>query len=151
MRIVFYSALTQATLSFNLDYSSFIYLLEYSETFKGLSNVKQLALRPKVIWDDGSINSRRYKRWRGDESSLVGGNLETAAIYLFLQVTNSLDSLEMLGGSVQVLLPEQDQPLKLQQTLSQVSPNLTLQSSIFVCFQSNPQTPRVCITRTSRP
>jgi len=29
----------------------------------------------------------------------VGGNLETAAVYHFLQVTNSLDSLEVIGGN----------------------------------------------------
>jgi len=39
------------------------------------------------------------KRWRGEESSLVGENLETAAVYYFLLVTNSLDSLEVMDGS----------------------------------------------------
>ena len=87
--IVFCSNLTQASLGFNLDYSAFNYLSEYLETFKGLSEVKQLALEPKIIWDDGSINSRGWKRWRVEESILVGGKLETAAFYHFLQVTNS--------------------------------------------------------------
>jgi len=60
--------------------------------------VKQLALRPVIVWDDGPVNNRGWKRWIGENSSLVGGNLETAAIYHFLLVTNSLDSLEVLGG-----------------------------------------------------
>ena len=40
-----------------------------------------------------------WSRWRGEESSLVGGNLETAAVYHFLQVIRSLDSLEVVGRS----------------------------------------------------
>ena len=99
MRIVFCSALTRASISFNLDYSSFIYLSEYSETFKSLSNVKQLALRPRIIWDDGSLNNGGWLKWRGEESSLAGGNLETAAVYLFLLVASSLDYLEFIGGN----------------------------------------------------
>jgi len=43
------------------DSRSFTYLLEYSETSRGLSNAKQLALRPLIIWDDGSINQEDGK------------------------------------------------------------------------------------------
>ena len=93
MAKVFCPYLTQAPIEFNLDKLSFACLLEYSETFKGLSNVKQLALRPRIVWDDDFIYNRGWQRWRGEESNLVGGSLETAAVYHFLLVANSLDSV----------------------------------------------------------
>ena len=53
---------------------------------------------PKIIWSAGSADNPSWSRWKGEESSLVGGNLETAAVYHLLQVTRSLDSLEIVGG-----------------------------------------------------
>jgi len=43
--------------------------------------------------------------WIGRKWSkqLVGGNLETTAVYHFLQVTNSLDSLEIALGSAEIV------------------------------------------------
>jgi len=52
----------QALLTFILDYVSFAYLLEYSESFKGLSNVKQLALRPTNL---------RLEPWFSEQPGLV--------------------------------------------------------------------------------
>jgi len=92
--LVFCVHLRQAALSFTITLEGYNFLLEYSEIFKGLSKVKQLALSPFLIRDDSSIDRRVWigRKW---SKYLGGGNLETTAVYQFLQVTDSLDSIEI--------------------------------------------------------
>lgn len=68
---------------------------------KGLSRVKQLAIRPIILWDEGSHKNQGWLnyRHRKEDTALVGHNLETETNYHFLQVAESLDSLEVLVGS----------------------------------------------------
>lgn len=97
---MFCSGQLQASLHFNINLLSYNFVLEYSETFKGLSKVTQLALKSQMVWHDNAVN---YSGWigpkKGDKSSR-GKNLETTSIYHFLQVTNSLDSLKINGEAL---------------------------------------------------
>jgi len=96
--LVFCVHLRQASLSFTLRLDGYTFLLKYWETFKGLSRVKQLALGPRLHWDETPINNRGWlgRKW---SKELVGGNVETTAVHHFLQFTNSLDSLEIAMGA----------------------------------------------------
>lgn len=60
--LVFCSTLEQVSVKFIVSASSFKFLVEYSETFIGLSSVVQLALEPTFAWDafDGTVGS-----WKG--------------------------------------------------------------------------------------
>jgi len=64
--------------------------------------VKQLAILPQLIWDDGSTNERGWlgRKWN---NKMVRRNCETTAVYHFPQLTTSLDSLEFVGGEVVLL------------------------------------------------
>jgi len=88
--LVFCSNLREATFSFTMNLASFTFLLEYSAIFKGLIRVMQLAIRPVLIWDLGSVNNSGWsERIEGDQDMvMVGSNPETTAVYHFLQVLN---------------------------------------------------------------
>jgi len=56
--LVYCPHLRQASLCFTLTLDGYNFLLENSDTFNGLSQIRQLALRAMLIWDDGSVNNR---------------------------------------------------------------------------------------------
>lgn len=88
------NSLEQAALGFDVEGEDFNYLTEYSETFKRLSNVKDLAIGLKFVYreKDQSI-------WWGSPNELsqtfLGGTKKTEVIYHFLLVTNQIRALEV--------------------------------------------------------
>lgn len=100
--LVFSPHLSQASLCFTIDRSSFLFLQDHVNTFRGLSHLKQLAIRPAIVWDYVSSEDAGWNQvpnGRKEELQGTGRDLETLAYSTFLQVTNNLDSLEIVGGS----------------------------------------------------
>lgn len=89
--LVFCPHLLQASLAFTIDRSAYDCLLEYSETFKGLSRVKRLAIVLILVWVYGTVYDHG---WEG-RRPMADSNLETTAVSHFLRVINSL---EVNGG-----------------------------------------------------
>jgi len=86
--------LCKASLQFIVPQASFEYLYDLRDTFKRLSNLKQLAILPRFLWEKSSDQATT---WAGNRE-IICRNAPTEAIYSFLQVTKQLDSLEIVGG-----------------------------------------------------
>lgn len=90
--------MSQIVLAFQIDLPSFKYLEEYVTTFRGRSNIRQVALYPHFVWHQVSQTGRgSWSGFKGPQN-LVGNNFETHSIFNLLQVTNNhLKSLEIIG------------------------------------------------------
>lgn len=69
--LVFCESRLQASLSFTLDLTSFNFLVDHSQTFKGLSKVKQPAIRSVFVRDEDSVSRRGRTRLRKEDQELV--------------------------------------------------------------------------------
>lgn len=92
--MIFCERIEEAALAFCVSATSdFKFLAEFNEAYKGKSNVKRLAIKPRFVADDSP------KTWWGLDSefrrSWKGGNKKSEAIYNFLQVTSGLTALEL--------------------------------------------------------
>lgn len=94
--VFFYPQIHSAVIGFKVTViDDLMFLLEYSDTFKGKSNVKKLAIRPIFLWNDfipdtwWDLEDDDQIDWMAVESQ------KSTAVSLFLEVTNQLDSLEL--------------------------------------------------------
>lgn len=93
--LVFCLQLRQASLGFTIDLHSFNYLVEYVDTFRGLSKVTQLAITTTFVWDGFAGGVGKWKGSHKKEKRLWKVNSETETVFNFLTVTNELRSLEI--------------------------------------------------------
>lgn len=89
------------------------YLFEFSDTFKGLSKVKQLAIAPNFPWKPEDKRSHcgtpaeSRKEW-------TFGNKKSDTVYHFLKVTNQLESLEL--GAMRGCTPQRGDSTEINPT-----------------------------------
>jgi len=91
----FCPTLRRAAFAFTMSsHEDFNFLSEFKSTFKGLSNITQLALKVELVYDEPN-----HKTWWGTPRELskdwIGGNKKTESVWSLLQVTKLVSSLEI--------------------------------------------------------
>jgi len=84
--------LRKAAFAFTMStHEDFNFLSEFKSTFKGLSNVTQLALRVELVYDQS--NNKTWWGTPGEQSKdWIGGNEKTESVWNLLQVRKRLSS-----------------------------------------------------------
>ena len=87
--------LRKAAFAFTMStHEDFNFLSEFKSTFKGLSNVTQLALRVELVYDQS--NNKTWWGTPGEQSKdWIGGNEKTESVWNLLQVRKRLSSWEL--------------------------------------------------------
>lgn len=107
--LLFVPKLEEAALSFELSLYDFKVLGESADWFKGLSNVKKLALELRAIYDKTDTRTW-WARSRDTIQKWEGGNKKGTAILNLLRCTKELQSLELSSDQGR-LTPQDTSPL----------------------------------------
>lgn len=108
--LVFCPHLSQAALRASISTTDFRLLLEFSDTFAGLSKIKELAIHYSFIFTES--DKRTWWGLAGKEQKSLKGNEKTDTQFHYLKVTNQLKALELaIGNRVELCKGDTTYPL----------------------------------------